>query len=222
MIISIFAILGLLFAAPARADSSWDQHWKDCKDFRMPTFQFRIAEVKNLFTDGKTWDAQVQKELREIDDVANVTCKRWAENPNGDAPLQEFIRRYSEISASALAIHAQARNLLQPQLALWRKTEAVELGMLGYKLERFACGQAFSQAEKRVQENLQAIERSFTSLKQRCPKAADQVIAKARAEGLKAAPLTYGNGGPGRVPAGQLPGRQSDITGTKPEDRVKP
>lgn len=210
------AWLALSGTAAAEATDPWDHHWSKCRGFKVPIFQFRLPEVKQLFSAGKEWESKVRKELAELDNITRVTCRKWAENPNGHEPLREFTQRFSAASLSALDLQETARSYLTPELGLWRKTEAQELAALGFPLEHFACGQSLRKAETSVQESLRAIEAKFSELRQKCPRAADAVIAKARAEGLRARPAPVGKGGPGRVPSGSQERSQSDITGIKP------
>lgn len=219
----ILSLLGLLLgtsAAGAETDP-WDHHWSKCRKFKVPIFQFRLPEVQQLFSEGKAWEKKARRELLEIENITQVTCKKWAENPNGDEPLNEFVRRFSAVSLAALELQDKAKAYLSPELSTWKKIEALEVANLGFRLDKFACGQSLHNAESRVQENLVAIQAKFAELRQKCPKAADEVIAKARAEGLRARPASVGNGGPGRaptsVPAGKSVNGQSDITGVKPK-----
>ncbi len=219
LVIGAAISLGIGFPFPCQAseNNAWDQQWKDCRSLKLPIFQFRLGEVKEMIDTGRSWDSQVQLEIQKIVKIATVTCKTWAENPNGHEPLKEFTQQFSDVSKSALALQQQAKEELEPQLKQWWKTEAVELAVLGMKFDQFACGQSFQRAQKRVKENIKAIETGFEVLKKKCPQAADEVIAKARASGLPStAKGNYGNGGPARVPASKSQNSQSDITGTKP------
>lgn len=216
ILLATFLVLPLAASAGAPDPAQWDQHWKDCQNLRMPIFQAKIGEVQQLMQDGREWEGQVQKELRELTEVTNVTCKQWAENPNGDVPLQEFIRRFSTVANAALSLKQKARDSLAPKVDTWIKTETVDLARHGFRFDEFACGQSFLRTKSRIQANLVSIEEHFAVLKAKCPSAADAVIAKALAGGLGTAKYGTANGGPGRTPAGTSQNGKSDITGTKP------
>jgi hypothetical protein len=210
------ASLAPAFALAESGPEEWDQHWKDCHNLQMPIFQAKIGDVQNLLHQGKEWETQVKQELVEIRDVTEVTCKKWAENPNGDVPLQDFIRRFSAIASSAVSLKHEASEEITPRIERWIKTEFADLARLGFRFDEFACGQSFLKSKRRILENLQLIEERFAELKAKCPKAADSVIAKALAAGPNTAKFGAANGGPGRVPAGASVNGRSDITGTRP------
>lgn len=210
-------ILPLMVRANPPEANEWNRHWNECYDFKLPIFQVRSADIRALLRKGMIWENQVKKELLALDEIMEVTCKKWAENPNGDAPLQEFIKKYSIVSTSALTLQEQAKNDLTPKLEGWWKMETAELAPFGFKFEEFPCGRAFLKTKKRVQTNLQSIEKKFQLLEKKCPAAANGAIAEAKLFRARSSSYDKGNGGPTRLPSSEHIKNESDITGTKPE-----
>jgi|GEM_PF-4362974 len=206
----------------AAEGGSWQQNWDACRDFRGLTFQWNGSEIKELYQQGMLWEKKVSKEISEISDVAQTTCKAWAENPNGDVPLKEFIRRFTEISKSALLLKQEATEKLSPGLTSWWKNESSGLAIFGFKFESYRCGRAVINTQKSVKADLLRIEQKFDALKNQCPAAADELIAKAKVTGPNSEKFGYGNGGPARTPSGTSEKGHSDITGTKPPPPREP
>ena len=212
--ILLLAILGAT-AAPAASADDWNQYWNDCQQFRLPITKLGAPFTRDLFQQGARWEQSAKKELLELTKITEVTCKKWAENPNGDQPLQEFRRQFSSVSQSALNLKQVADTQLMPDLKDWHKQQAIHTAILGFDFDRFSCGKAFLGAQKRIDSEIKQIEAKFAELKARCPVAADAEIAKALKLGPDPAKFGSGNGGPARIPSGQHPRNESDITGTK-------
>lgn len=198
---------------PSPAD--WNQYWKDCQQFKLPIAQLGAPLTRDLFKQGALWEKAAQKELAELRKITDVTCKKWAENPNGDEPLREFRTQFSAVSSSALNLKQVADEQLMPDLNSWYKQQAIHTAVFGFKFDDYGCGQAFRGANKRIASEIRQIEARFQELKAKCPVAADAEIAKALRKGPDPAKFGAGNGGPARAPAGQNPKHESDITGTK-------
>lgn len=208
-------LAALLVSAPAlAANSSWDKQWSECKDLRLLQFQSRIEGFRGLMQEGEAWEQGLAQQQAQVSRLANETCKQWAENPNGDEPLKQFVKEYSSASQQALELKNKADSLLVPQMQTRWKQVAEELAPYNYKFENFRCGKAFLRMQKHIKAQVQLIESGFTALKLKCPKAAEKVIADAVAQRKASAPLPGSEGGiHHRVPSTKPD--SSSITGTE-------
>ncbi|MGZ3659086.1 MAG: hypothetical protein ACXVCI_16430 [Bdellovibrionota bacterium] len=211
-------LLILFAAAPAFAEDApdpWSKQWSECATYNMPQYLATRLTLQDLLKQGVKWEKDVTSELGNIDQITNQTCKRWALDPNGDKPLREFIDVYGAASESALSITDRGQNLLARNLSARSLAENQELAAAHLKFEDFPCGRAFAATQKHIQEKLQAVKTGFQSIRDKCPNAAADIIAKAASAraSLQSKTPSSAAAGPARNPA------SSDITGTDKAQR---
>jgi hypothetical protein len=207
--IFIAAVSGTAFAEEA---DPWAKQWTECTTYNMPQYLASRLTLQELLKQGAKWEKDVSSELSGIDKITNQTCKRWALDPNGDGPLREFIAAYGSASESALSITDRGQNFLARNLQARSTQENQELSVAHLKFEDFPCGRAFLATQKHIQEKLQAVKTGFQDIRDKCPNAAADIIAKAQA-GRAAVAATQSKTAlpPSRIPSSS----SSDITGTK-------
>jgi len=202
-------------------DGPWGEFWNECYDLNLPYFQAKIKKFQAMLADGMNWETATELDKINIDKVINETCKKWAENPNGDEPLRDFLAKFGEVAQKAIELKGKIVTDFGPQMDAWQAVEEKELTPYGFRLEEFPCGKAFKKMEGHIADQLNAIQTKFELIKQKCPKAADQIIAAAIAKGPDMSKLKYGQGR-GKTVKGNPKNGASDITGVQQaEDKEK-
>lgn len=217
---SIFLSLLMLSGAPAFA-TPWDDLLQSCNNVYTAGFLDRIGQFKVLTSEGKTWEREVEREKAAVDAVTDDTCKRWGASPNGHGHLEEFVKKYGDVSSRAISLEDKAQNYFVSNLRLWIELQRQEVSkMEGFLVDKVAwetefpaCAGAFAATVRHVDEQMKAVRAKFERLKKQCPGAADAAI---REVASKAPSATAVNGSPQKILSGENQGRsKSDITGTK-------